>query len=201
VTDRQGKILATAPVEGTREFFHPWMPWLKGLEHPEAPWEGIALPNVDTVGPAAFLKPGEARKGRLPTLLPSEQKPTLTIEKEGKVVVIRAESAFTASRPDYHFLARWWVNGKPFVPKQTDRLWGFAGYGRVSEGKELRVKVDFRPERLGAKPGDRIGLQLMHSEAEWAWCAGSSLGKGGASRRHGESVRVSNRIDFEVLKK
>jgi hypothetical protein len=198
VTDRQGKVLATAPVEGTRDFFHPWMPWLKGFDHPEAPWEGIALPRVDSYGPAAFLEPGQVRKGRLPTFLPSEDRPTLTIKKEGKGVVIRAESDFTDSRPDQHFLARWWVNGKPFVPKQTDQFWDIAGYGRVSEGKELRVVFEFRPERLGARPGDKIGLQLMHSEGGWSWCADSFLAREVAARKHGESVRVSNRIDFEV---
>lgn len=198
VTDRQGKVLAAAPVEGTRDSFHPWMPWLKGLAHPEAPWEGIALPTVNTLGPVLMLEPGEARKGRLPTLLPSAQEPTLTIAKEGKVVVIRAETAFTTSRPDYHFLARWWVNGKPFVPKQIDQFRDFAGYGLVSEGKELRVEFDFHPERLGATRGDKIGLQLMHSEGAWNWCADSHLGKRGASRS--DNVRVSNRIDFEVPK-
>ncbi len=117
---------------------------------------------------------------------------------KGKEIVIRADSEFTTSRPDYHFLARWWVNGKPFVPKQSDTLWEFSGYGRVSEEKELRLEFEFRPERLGAKPGDKIGLQLLHCESQWAWCG---LEKIGASRTHGENVRVSNRIEFDVPKK
>jgi WD40 repeat protein len=199
VTDRQGKVLARAQVMGTKDFFHPWMPWLQGLDEPVTPAEGIALPSVDSLGPLTFIGPGKAKQGRLPTLLPSEQEPSLTIKLEGKEIVIRAKSEFTTSRPDYHFLARWWVNGKPFVPKQTDRLWEYAGYGLVSEGKELRLGFTFLPERLGAKPGDKIGLQLMHSEGQWAWCAGTSLRKyGGTSRRNGENVRVSNRIEFNV---
>lgn len=202
VTDRQGKVLATAPVHGTKDFFHPWMPWLQGLYQPVTPWVGIALPNLDCLGPAGFIEPGKARKGKLPALLPSDEKPKLTIKIEGKEIVIRAESEFTTSRPDYHFLARWRVNDKPFVPLQTDKLWVFNGYGRVSEDKELRLEFAFRPERLGARPGDKIGLQLMHSEGEWAWCAGSSLAKGGdSSRKHGENVSVSNRIEFEVPKR
>ena len=96
---------------------------------------------------------------------------------------------------------RWWVNDTPFVPKQTDELWVFDGYGLVSEDTELRLEFEFHPERLGAKPGDKIGLQLMHAEAEWAWCAGSFLGKGTGGRGGIMGVRVSNRIDFVVPKK
>lgn len=42
----------------------------------------------------------------------NDDRPKLTIRKIGKEIVIRAQTAFTTSRPDYHFLARWWVNGK-----------------------------------------------------------------------------------------
>jgi len=87
------------------------------------------------------------------------------------------------------------------VPKQIGTLWGFTGYGLVSMDKEMRLEFDFRPERLGAKPGDKVGLQLMHSEGEWAWCAGSSLAKHAIeSRRNGENVSISNRIEFTVPK-
>jgi hypothetical protein len=199
VTDRQGKVLAIVSVDATKDFFHPWMPWLEGVDQPVTPSEGIALPSVDTLGPAAFFEPGSTIKGYLPRFLPADEKPRLTIKMEGKEIVIRAEAEFTTSRPDRHFLARWWVNDKPFVPKQTDKSWEIAGYGRVSEDKELRLDFRFRPERLGAKPGDKIGLQLMHSEGGWAWCAGSSLAHGAsASRKHGENVSVSNRIAFEA---
>jgi hypothetical protein len=157
------------------------------------------LPNVDSLNPAAYIEPGKARKGKLPTQLPSNEKPKLTIKMVGKEIVIRAESEFTTSRPDYHFLARWWVNDKPFVPKQINDFRGFKGYGRVSEEKELRLEFEFHPERLGAKPGDKISLQLMHSEGEWSWCVGTSLAKGGgSSRKNGENVSISNRLEFDV---
>ena len=60
-------------------------------------------------------------------------------------------SKFTTSRPDHHFLARWWVNDDPFAPKQLKDFVSFAGYGLVHEAKELRLKPPFRTERLGAK--------------------------------------------------
>lgn len=59
-----------------------------------------------------------------------------------------------------------------------------------------------RPERLGAKPGNRIGLQLLHCEGEWAWCADRSDGKHkGAGAVHGEGMRLSNRIEIAVPRK
>lgn len=198
ITDSKGKLLAEAALEGTKDFFHPWMPWLQGYDKRETPWEsGIALPTMPDISPLAFIEQAKKKEGKLPTLLPSDEKPSLTIKMDGEEIVIRAETEFTTSRPDYHFLARWWVNGKPFVPKQSEALWRFDGYGRVSEGKELRLDFRFHPERLGAKPGDKIGLQLMHAEGQWAWCADADHTKfGAAMRKDGESVRVSNRIDF-----
>jgi hypothetical protein len=203
VTDHQGKVLARSPVEGTRDFFHPWMPWVEGLDEPVMPREGIALPNVDSFSPAAVIEPGKARKGKLPTFLPSDDQPKLTIKLENKEIIIHATSTFTTSRPDYHFLARWWVNDKPFVPKQADRLWIDSGYGLVSEDKELRLQIAFRPERLGAKPGDRIGLQLMHAEGQWSWCSHEFAASHhlSESRKEGENVRVSNRVEFVVPKR
>ncbi|MBI3412066.1 MAG: hypothetical protein HY040_27360 [Planctomycetes bacterium] len=206
VSDREAKLLAEARVKGTKDFFHPWMPWLEGFDDPVAPWEGIALPTINRLGPIAFIEPGKTKKGvlptLLPTLLPTDEKPSLTIKMEGKEIVIRAESSFTTSRPHYHFLARWWVNGEPFVPKQAETLWDFLGYGRVSEEKELRLEFKFRPERLDAKRGDKIGLQLMHAEGEWSWCAETSQGKScGAALKDGCNIRVSNRIEFDVPKK
>jgi hypothetical protein len=201
VTDQAKKILARDRVEGTKDPFHPWMPWLEVNDKPFTPWEGIALPVVDGLDPVAFIEPGKTRKGKLPMLLPGDETPSLSIEMKGKEIVIRAASEFTTSRPDFHFLARWWVNDKPFVPRQIDKLWVFNGYGRVSEDKELRVEFEFRPERLGAKPGDKIGVQLMHCERRWVWCDGSLQMHAFASSRKSENVRVSNRIEFTVPSK
>lgn len=200
VTHRDGKLLAQTSYDGTKDFFHPWMPWLEGLYKPTAPKEGIVLPVAHDLE-VAFVESGKPKKGKLPTLLPPDDQPALAINKEGNEIVIRAKTEFTTSRPDYHFLARWWVNDKPFVPKQTEQFWLFNGYGLVSQNKELRVQFKFHPERLGAKPGDRIGLQLMHCESQWEWCRRGALDNLRASKQlEGENVRVSNRIQFTAKK-
>lgn len=203
VTDPGKRVLARAAVEGTRDFFHPWMPWLDGYREPKTPWEGIALPRVDRFGPIASLEPGKVLKGKLPNPFAGGDEPTLTIRLEGKAdkeMIISARAEFTTSRPEQHFLARWWVNGKPFVPKQTDRFVLFAGYGRVVDDKELRVPFNFLPDRLGARPGDTIGLQLLHSECGWEWCSDSQDSVKASLRSTGENLRLSKRIEFEVPK-
>lgn len=201
VMDRKSNVIAKAQIAGTKDFFHPWMPWLHDSGRRESPFEGIALPNVDSIGPLVVIEAGKGPKGRLPTLLAVDEKPKLTIKMAGKTMVIGAESEFTTFRPDLHFLARWWVNGKPFMPKQIDKLWRFEVTGRVTEEKELSLEVEFHPERLGAKPGDKIGLQLMYVGDEWAWCAGASLVPCASLwRKNAENVRVSNRIEFDVPK-
>jgi hypothetical protein len=201
VTDSKDKLLAKATLEGTKDAFHPWMPWQKGYDKPIIPAKGIAVPTVDQIGPIAFIEAGKTKKDRLQTFWPDDTKPTLKLRKDVREFVLSADKDFTTSRPDYHLLARWWVNDKPFVPKQNETLWDYAGYGRVLSEKEMRLSPAFRPERFDANPGDKIGLQLMHCEGQWTWCTSSYLGKSGrASKEDGENVRLSNRIEFVVPK-
>ena len=198
VTHRDGKVLAEAKYEGTKDFFHPWTPWIEGRE-PKAPREGIVLPVVDNLE-IAFVETGKSKTGALPAFLPID-KLGLTIKMENDEIVICGKSEFTTSRPDYHFLARWWVNDKPYVPKQSETLWGFDGYGLVRQGKELRLPFQFQSERLGAKPGDKIGMQLMHSAGEWAWCSPTLQKIGSSRQKDSDPIRISNRIDFVVPNK
>ncbi len=200
ISKEKGVSLATATVAGTDDFFHPWTPFLIRSAAPEIPGEGIGLPTEDGLSPVVALKVGEKKHGHLPTFLPSDEKPGLSIRKVDKEIDISSRTEFTTSRPDYHFLARWWVNGKPYVPKQTEHFWCFAGYGRVTEGRDLRREWTFYPERIGARPGDKVGLQLMHCEGRWDWCGNEGhLMKIGRDRKR-ENVRVSNRIEFHVVK-
>jgi hypothetical protein len=195
ISTAKDRIIATARLEGTKDLFHPWMPWLEGYDKPTAPCDGIAVPNVDRFGPVASVKPGDVRTGDLPTFWASGATQSLTLAIEPNLAVVQAQAPFTTSRPELHFLARWWVNDKPYVPTQAERLWLFTGYGAVSEGKELRLPVEFRLGRLGARGGDKIGLQLLHCKNGWHWCDGKKHG-GLEVLPHGNNVRLSNRVDF-----
>jgi sugar phosphate isomerase/epimerase len=196
VMHAKGRLVAEAALEGTRDDFHPWMPWFFLGEVEELaeqnPAAGIALPTWSRFGPVGFAEAGEILPGDLPTVIPAAPKPGFGISFDGDEVVIHANTEFTASRPELHFLARWWVNDKPFVPAQVKKSWEMMGYGLVLQEKDLRVPLGFAPDRLGAKPGDRIGLQLLYCPGGWNWCSG----RGHGAFRGSEVPWMSNRIDF-----
>ena len=111
---------------------------------------------------------------------------------------------------DEHFLARWWVNGIPFVPGliQPKALeWAGSGGGQMSNVKlmELSLFLDTEARRdLGVKPGDTVGLQLMYCPAGHQ-IVSAQLQKQESmaivqSTENMENFQpiVSNRVDFVV---
>jgi hypothetical protein len=194
VTHPKGRTLAEATLEGTANHFHPWTPWFRyGVGNDvSGPDVGIALPCWDDLGPVAFVGPGKVKAGDLPTLLPARPKPGFRITVEGDDLLIRSEEPFTASRPDYHLLARWWINDKPFMPEQVAEYTARVGYGRVFQEKELRVPLRFDPRRLRAKAGDKVGLQILYCPEKWDWCRVGMRGGGSGA----DSSWLSNRIEF-----
>jgi acetyl esterase/lipase len=197
VNHPKGHRLAETTLEGTNDAFHPWVPWFflnRDSDSADArPIEGIALPSRFRLVPIASAGPGKTPSGDLPALFPSAPTPGFRISVQDDDVLIRAETEFTTSHPDYHLLTRWWVNDKPFVPRQIKESWVYPGYGLVHEGKELRVPLHFSPARLRAKPGDKIGLQLLYCPGEWEWCNRMGLVKGLVFP---DAPWLSNRTDF-----
>jgi hypothetical protein len=194
VTHRKGHTLAEAKLEGTADLIHPWVP-LPGFgvrKDPRGPDAGIALPRWDHLGPVGFVGPGKVKAGDLPTFLPADPRPGFRIAREGDELLIRSEEPFTASHPGYHLLARWWVNGKPFVPEQVDEFPGRVIRGPVFKRKKLRVPLRFDPRRLGAKAGDKVGLQILYCPEEWDWCC-VGMGGGGSGA---DGSWLSDRIEF-----
>jgi hypothetical protein len=198
VTDRKGKLIAKTAFEGTKDFFHPWMPWfyLRQVEDlaKNSPAKGIALPAVDDIGPIAFVEQGKVKTGNLPTLSPTGKSPKLLIKIDKGDVVIQSEKALHAKHPQFYFLARWWVNDKPFVPQQTDTFWQSIRRGIIVYENELPMPLSFEPRLIGAKPGDKIGLQILYCESEWSWCWPQMHGH--RTELNSENLRISNRLDF-----
>jgi hypothetical protein len=120
----------------------------------------------------------------------------LIIKIDGGDVIIQSEKALHAKHPQFYFLARWWVNDKPFVPQQTDTFWESVRRGIIVYEKELRMPLSFEPGLIGAKPGDKIGLQILYCESEWGWCTPRMHGHG--AELNSENLRISNRLDFVV---
>ena len=99
-------------------------------------------------------------------------------------------------RPDRRFLARWWVNGKPFVPSQM-AMQLMDENGRVTTGARLDLLLDFDPARFDARPGGRIGLQLLYCRAGWELATDEKVGMLRADPSdEGPLFLLSNRIEF-----
>jgi hypothetical protein len=144
--------------------------------------QGIALPNLPSDlgfhrGGGAVRprkeKPAEPEvpfgKGPLPKLLPEQVDPglKLTVDAEKMLLRVTPTRPLTTYRPDEHFLARWWVNGKPFAPRQVDPIPTLGGGAVVYQDEDVLIKLQVQPRSWGAKQGDRVELQLLYCPTGW----------------------------------
>ena len=117
----------------------------------------------------------------------------------GAQALLESDRPMGVSMAREHLLARWWVNGEPWMPGELAELEAFAheGSGRYVENRRLQVDLDLDPTALGAESGDRIGLQLLHVPRGWSH-VGEGMEMMQAMLDHAEPprTRMSNRIDF-----
>lgn len=99
---------------------------------------------------------------------------------------------------DWRFLVRWWVNSQPYVPRPLAAAeFRRSGDHLLSYG--LRFHVDLDPARIGARSGDRVGVQLLYSASGW-----TPMGRpddrlrGAALESAFDSSLLSNRVEFIV---
>jgi hypothetical protein len=135
----------------------------------------------------------------LPAFWPIDEDPKMTIRLDGDKLVVSSDTEFETKHFALHTLARWWVNGKPFVPATNGPIWQFDLAGILVHEKEIRFDFDFRADRLEAKLGDKIGMQVMYQESHWSYCVEPSLLEAHAeSADEAGKVQMSNRIEFVV---
>jgi hypothetical protein len=126
---------------------------------------GIAIPKFPGAWPLGvdLDNRAERRSDMLPVLVPRET--GLSVKALGTDLLVESQEEIILARPDWHFLVRWWVNGKPFVPKQIGSF--MDQNGMMIFGRKLLLRVNFRPERFGARAGDKIVLQLLYCKRGW----------------------------------
>jgi C-terminal peptidase prc len=158
---------------------------------------GIAIPRFDGWEPMLFRSDGPDSKIRrwagepLPSLVPEDAGTVLTLKATGTDLVVESKVNIILARPDWHFVARWWVNDKPYIPAQLDNF--SDANGQVTIGRRLLLHLDFDPRRIGAAPGDTIDLQLLYCKNGW------ELVQPGSGLRHasldaeGPELLLSNR--------
>jgi len=104
---------------------------------------------------------------RLPRLVPNAPSPDFELAVADGIMTVRSKSGIGTFGPNYHFLARWWVNDKPVAAAiPDDPIGGRLGH-RFTDDKpwpEVKLRLDLALEQLGAKRGDEVGVQLLYCE-------------------------------------
>lgn len=180
VLDRSGEELRVATVTGTDAEAPPWSPIdmrRSRSTRSETPTIRLAVGGAGVALPAANDWPAlasETGKGvlldpqqDLPRLVPREPSPGLRLDGEGTLLTLRSAEDIVTSLPETHFLARWWVNGEPWVPEFTVAGRARESIAREVTGRTLRLELDFDNALLRSRSGDRVVLQLLYVDSGW----------------------------------
>lgn len=192
IYDDTGDVMAEAAVRVTKTPYHRWVPiWNvtpgvvrrdeRGIYYGTlGPQEGLGIPiprgtafdwtrAIPLRGPAESGKSPWSSDSPLPQLDP--RAPTFRLSMNGQELSLSAEHPFEFQTFKEHerLLSRWWVNNKPFVPSRQLTQELQAVFGDVKITKELRFRLELDPEAIGAKKGDKIGLQLRYAPEAVQW--------------------------------
>jgi hypothetical protein len=114
----------------------------------------------------------------LPQLIPSQPDPGVRLTLAGNALLVDGSESVSNFCPNESFLTRWWVNDRPFVPdpNAVDPLEPMVEdiSGSTWYVKKVRFDLDFRPARLRAHKGDKIGVQLLFRPYGCHTCADQS---------------------------
>jgi hypothetical protein len=138
-------------------------------------------------------------KGPLPIVLPQDVDPSLQLKfsQDNMLVRIVSKDQIDRTRPDWRFLCRWWVNGKPFMPEQVDPIPRMEGgsVGYPEEEEDLQIELKITPKALKAKSGDKVELQLLHCPSGWLPVKNPQTTERAGPTRY---PRLTNKISFKL---
>ncbi len=101
----------------------------------------------------------------LPTAIPARPAPGLDARLEGDAtILITSERELVLSEAREHWIARYWVDGRAFVPdpeQVAKEEWGHGG-GLFGTARRIRLTLDLDAEALGAEPGDVVTVELLY---------------------------------------
>ncbi len=168
------------------------------------PAGGVAIPTWQGAYAAVIAKVPDA-KLPLPQIIPFEADPGVQLDMKESVLTVKlADDEVSTYYPDDHFLTRWWVNGKPvqFKPDVPGMNRPRALAAAEKLVKEIRFRMEFHPDRLGVKKGDKVGVQLLFCPQGWG-CSGEGIMEAMKSTISVEDKlepwrisRMSNRVNF-----
>ena len=188
----EGKRLRLSRVRGESLDCHPWMHW--GRWHVDLDTGGLVMGTALPCGPDQVSLRSDWKR-RLPCIAPEEQSEALTIAKTGNDISIEAVEEMPILRSSPQFLTRFWVNGKAFVPHQSSKVRIQAN--GILHVKSFELNLDLPWSAIGARPGDRIGLQVLFCpNASWPPSDGTEVHATHSNFDDLGSPRLSNRIEF-----
>ena len=212
VYSRDDRPLASCGVRSVAPGVHPWMPFAVDWEERRAgrplvrnAAEGIALPYWDRTTVLLFDgkvdgTPFARDRGHgLPTFVPRSVDPTLRLSLKEDLLEVTSEERIFA-REEHYFLVRWWVNGDSHVPRQTERL-ARQATGQTPWTGRWSARLQFVPERCGAKPGDKVELQVLYCVNGWEYVTEGrqqQMRQQSPDLKGNGPVRMSNRVEFRV---
>lgn len=206
------RTIAAATVTVSGEATAVWIPWVMP-PNPSEPWRearkstievaippcGPALPQWQGWAPITIPKLPDANRP-LPELISATPDPGIQLALKGNELIVKLDQEIALTFEDDCFLTRWWVNGKPFIPKlEPTRFHGGMHDGLDSRYKELHYKMEFDPAVLGLKKSDIVGVQLLECPNGWRYIGPADGMPQGEWFRKEYPVaisRLSNRIDF-----
>ena len=171
------------------------------------PATGVAIPMMPAWAGTGDVIP--APDAPLPQLVPEQPDPNTKLQVSGAMLIVTLDHVIQPKCVDEKFLSRWWINGKPFVPKLEapafSMFYSMRHNGMVprDSATEVGFQVEFHPEILGVKKGDTIGVQLLlcpmgseYSGAQPDQMINIGEGEFGNMELRFWQPRMSNRVTF-----
>lgn len=187
LTGIKGETFAAAKVEVSRESAQLWTPWAEPLqkareEAAEGGEDPISVEDVSNPKSGAAFPKAENSSGQivakntdpktsLPALWPEAPHPKARCYLETNLLTVQLDQPYEIMFPLRHFLTRWWVNGKAarLSPKVEELEALRAWCGHVPNEDQFQFAIEFAADRLGAKDGDVIGVQLLFCPGGWEY--------------------------------
>jgi hypothetical protein len=178
--------LASRELTVTRERYHGWtrllpVPRDTAAAGPDVgPDDGVralrvtptvCVPHRDGLQPFAFdagdwkWEVHHKRTDALPRLFPDEADRGLRLTFDGRTATVESDMAFPSAHPEEGLLVRWWVNGKPVLStpqSQNQPVIQLRQMRQREQGsRTLRLRLEWDPADIGAKPDDSVRAQLL----------------------------------------
>ncbi len=216
------KQLAVGTIKPIRSDTHGWLTMTqqrrqvakdKDIDHPIAYLSTrngrAAAPHWPSIQPIDFEGPDRrgfrkhADNAPLPVMLPDKPSAGWKLatgrdHKGLRWLTITSDEPFFGSLAPMHLLARWWINGVPVKTRPTDLADALQEMAQVELARHLAIQLDFDAKSIGAKKGDRVGVQLMYVPHGWRLVGPDRMQHAMMDVAGDPQPKLTNRVEWVV---